>query len=648
MIHVAIKENIREVLKSLYDIEMSNEQIPLEHPNNTSWGDYATSVPLTLAQNLKQSPMEIANNLSYELNNREPTFEMDGIVQPMFEKIYPATPGFVNFIISDAWLQYVLYTIGTEGASYGVEEKIEKNRVALEHSNVNPNKAAHIGHLRNACIGQFVEKVLEKLEYDVEVQYLDNDLGVQVTTSLMGTKYIKDISPEDYDKFDHYAWDVYSRMETLIDSNEDLQKERNEMMQKLEDENDPVAREQVILAEKILAEQLRTFQKLGFDYDIVIRERDIVSLGIWQEAFELLKQNENVYYAEDGPSKGCWLVRMSGSGSGEAAVASSDEDVSEGIEEDKIIMRSNGVPTYTGKDIAYHMWKFGLLSKDFYYKELQLNTQSKPLYITTSNKDEAQKHVTFSNAGKVINIIDVKQTYAIESVRKALEYLGYAWEAQNMKHVNYGFVYLAPETAKRLGIDVSDGRSQYGMSGRKGWGIKIDDFIQMVDNKIIDEHGDFETRTQVRNGAIKFEMLKHNTFQDLVFDLEGSLNLQGFTGPYIQYTHARTNSVLSKAGYMFDGSLIIDSVQPREKEVMRLIYQYPEIIRKAATDFAPNLLCNFLFELSQKYNAFYNDLPILNAESPEIKEFRLLLTYAVQTVLKNGLDLLGIEAPDKM
>jgi arginyl-tRNA synthetase len=300
------------------------------------------------------------------------------------------------------------------------------------------------------------------------------------------------------------------------------------------------------------------------------------------------------------------------------------------------------------------MWKYGLLNKDFGYEQLDYDTQAKPLWGTTSSPEKTPaingKKVTFSNSDAVIDVIGGEQTYAMSVVKKSLEYLGYHEHASNMTHVNYGFVYLSPKTAQALGIDVSDGKDKYGMSGRKGWGVKIDDFINMLDAKLKAEYGDFGAIRDVRNGAIKFEMLKYNTFQDLVFDLEGALSLKGFSGPYIQYTHARANSVLEKA--LYSPSSIIGEVPDEIKEVeiqlLRTIYLFGETVQRSAVEFAPNILCNYLFELSQVYNNFYNGVSILNAETPELKEFRLLITYCVKQVLRNGLHLLGIDAPNKM
>lgn len=649
-----IIDEVKNAVKKLYNIDLP--EVFVEHPENEDFGDYATNVPLELASVLKQSPMQIAKNICYEISDKEPSFTEGAKNYKIFENIEMAPPGFINLKLSKEWLQVLLLKFSNDTYDYEVRNVGNGKRIALEHSNVNPNKAAHVGHLRNACIGQFIEHIYEFMGYNVEVQYYSNDLGVQVATSSMGTDKIKDISTKDYKKFDHYMWDVYSKMTGLIAEDPMLKKEFDELLVKIDDQTSQEFKRQKELAQKVLFDNLKTFQKLGFDYDVVIYESDIAALKLWEKAFGLLKQNENFYFSEEGVSKGCWLVKIS------------DKDVSsvvkdgKTIEEDKIIVRSNGVATYTGKDIAYHMWKYGLLGIDFKYVKLEAETQVKDLWATSSDPQTSDSKISFSNVDKVFDVIDIKQTYAINVVKQSLEYLGYEEQAKNMVHVNYGFVYLSPSTAKMLGIDISDGKNQYGMSGRKGWGIKIDDFVDMVDEKLEAEHGSFTTLSDVRNGAIKFEMLKYNTFQDLVFDLDQALNIKGFSGPYLQYTFARANSVLMKAGLTNEQisknaetsdliALTTSSkvlLDPKELSILRCIYRFPEIIERAALEFAPNALCAFLFELSQRFNLFYNDLSILNSETNDIKNFRLLLTLSVSNVLRVGLGLLGINAPEKM
>ncbi len=637
-----IQQKIKEAVKDEYSLGV--EDVMVEHPENEAFGDYATNVALELAKSLKQSPMTIAKSICYRLGAESMTFSCNGSEAPIFSNIEVAIPGFINFKLSDLWLQNVLHEASGGSVGYGSQASEQGNRVALEHSNVNPNKAAHIGHLRNACIGQFVERVYEFLGYDVEVQYYCNDVGVQVATSSMGVDKVKDISPSSYDKYDHYAWDVYAKMETLIGENEDLKKERENLLMKLDDPDSVEFKRQKELAKKILVEQLKTFQNLGFNYDVVVNESDIIASKIWEKAFGLLKKNENVYLASEGPSKGCWLVKMGQDGEKDDRA---EKKAPEEVEVDKIIVRSNGVATYTGKDIAYHMWKFGLLGVDFSYEKFDYGTQVKPLWSTSSRK--STEKISFTGVDVVLDVIDVRQTYAMEAVKKSLMYLGYKDKAEKMTHINYGFAYLSPATAKRLGIDTSDNKSQYAMSGRKGWVIKIDDFINMVDDKIMSEHGISPVLKDVRNGAIKFEMLKYNTFQDIVFDLDTALNIKGFSGPYIQYTYARTSSIIEKSTYVGVGDYIYHpNLEDKEREVLRCLYKFPEIVERSAASFAPNLVCNYLFELCQHYNQLYNDLPILNAPEESQRGFRIQLSFGVKQILKSGLFLLGINAPDRM
>lgn len=629
----SISIKLIELVKREYSLDIDYETAVLEKPKKEEWGDLASTVALKISSKAGHSPADIAKKLCFLLNNEEFTFTFNDVVYPIFEKIDFAFPGFINFKFSVPYLLNYALELSSKGLN--VKDQKRPNislKIALEHSNVNPNKAAHVGHLRNACIGQFIERVYEKMGHDVNVQYYEDDLGVQVSTSLMGTMELKDINPSDYEKFDHYAWDVYAKMESLIVQDENLQKKREHLMQRLEDSKDEISVEQSKLADRILKDQLVTFGKLDFDYDVIIREKDIVSLGLWNRAFEKLKTNPNVYLATSGPSKGCWMINMSGDKNEDAGSLISDSENQEEIsvqeplgggrviEEDKVIVRSNGVPTYTGKDIAYHMWKYGLLGLDFYYRELDIGTQKKILWTTSSEESDISKDVSFSKNDYVIDVIDVKQTYAIDVVRASLSYLGYTSEAENMTHVNYGFVYLSPKTAEKMGIDTSDGKTQYAMSGRKGWGIKVDDLIEMVDSKLRAEYGDFKNVNDVRNGAIKFEMLRYNTFQDIVFDLDAALSLNGFSGPYIQYTHARTFSILEKGAFQeIDFYSLPTSLHEREVAVLAQLAKFSSVVLEAAYEFAPNNLCNYLFELAQKYNTFYNELPILSSPQEEKK-----------------------------
>lgn len=627
-----IKDNLQRVFESLYGVKL--QEVDVEHPQNPLWGDYSSNLALTNAKKLGKAPTVLARELADNLR--------DLLSTGIFEKIQAASPGFINFSLSKEFYLSQMFVVLKELDNFGKVDLGRGERVALEHSNVNPNKAAHIGHLRNAVIGQFLERVYEFIGYDVNVQYYSNDLGVQVSTSLLGVKKLGDkFDPKKYKKFDHYAWDVYAKTSQMVDADDSLKSELADLMSRLDARDPTVAKEQEEFSRRVLKDNISSFSSLDIDYDLIVFESCIKDTLMWEKTFEQLKKSENVYLSNTGVSKGCWLVKMGAEKSGRD------------IEEDKIVVRSSGIPTYTGKDIAYHMWKFGLLGVDFKYKKSVLSTQAKILYETVVGGDVVGG---FTDCNIVIDVIDVKQTYAIDAVRRSLLYLGYKKQSNNLIHVNYGHVYLSANTARALGYDVSEDVGQVAMSGRKGIGVKIDDFIDMVDKSLRDAHGDFPNGKDIRNSAIKFDILRYDTFQDIIFDIDAALNFKGFTGPYIQYTHARATSLLEKAGFVLDNNQL-DYLQTKlaalemgesTYSVMKAIYKFPEIVLESAKNYSPNTMCIYLYDLCQKFNSFYNDSPVLNAESSGLKEFRLLLTASVKQVIKNGLYLLGINAVDRM
>lgn len=637
----SIKEQISLAVKSEYNYDLETDSIAVESPTNEMWGDYSTNVAMVLAKELKQSPMEIAKTLCYRFNKARLTFTYKGKDTEIFTEISAAAPGFINFQFSQEWLLSVLDQVIVKDKGYGSSKNGANKVIALEHSNVNPNKAPHIGHLRNAVIGEFIEKVYEFLGYDVQVQYYSNDIGVQVATSYLGTVKCPDIKRSSYDRVDYYAWDVYAEISELLENNDALKSELNDILVQVEDPTSTVSAEVALLADTILSSQLETFARLLISYDVIVHERDILYLKMWDECFDLLKKNPRVYFAKEGKSKGCWLIKFDGH-------AGNDD-----FEKDKVIVRANGVPTYTGKDIAYHMWKFGLLTKDFSYQRVNTNAQDKPLWETTAVTNT--ENVSFSNADKVIDVIDQKQTYAINIVKQALGFLGYTDQSNNMHHVNYGFVYLSALTARTLGLEIDNTKEQYAMSGRKGVGIKILDLLAMVERKVTELFGEFSNTREVTLGAIKFEFLKYNTYNDIVFDLDSSLNIKGFSGTYLQYTHARAATLLKKSGVVLSSGLLEDilskapfEISELELAILRHIVKFDDIVVRSAQEFSPNLLCDYLFKLAKVFNTFYNDIPVLTASTEEIRDFRLFITKSIKIVLSNGLNLLGIIAPERL
>ena len=636
-----ISIRVKKAFSDLYGLDLS--QVGVEHPQNPLWGDYSTNVALVTAKNLGKAPVGVAKEVLLWLQ------ELD--LQEYFAGISVAGPGFINFSLSKNYLLGQAVLALKEADNFGASSVGGGKKIALEHSNVNPNKAAHIGHLRNAVIGQFLERVYEFIGYDVKVQYYSNDLGLNVSTSLLGVEKLgAEFDVTRYKKFDHYAWDIYAKISQMVETDLALKKELDDLLVKLDNRDPKISRQQSELSKKILKDNLSTFSSLDIDYDLIVYESSIKDMLMWEKTFEILKENENVYLATEGVSKGCWLVKMRKVDAQTAVNTDGFVD----IEEDKIIVRSNGIPTYTGKDIAYHMWKYGLLPMDFNYTQVFTNHQGKELYETATQGDSK---ITFSNSDIVMDVIDVRQTYAILAVKNTLAYLGYKIQSDNFIHINYGHVYLSHATAVKMGYSGDENDDKYiAMSGRKGIGVKIDDFIEMVEESLKGSFGDFPNVKDVRNAVIKFDILRYDTFQDIVFDVDTALNLKGFTGPYIQYTHARANSLLEKAGYINvseDFGYTLEKYTKLEinqsaQEILKVIYKFPEVVMQSAKQYAPNLMCVYLYDLCQKFNSFYNDSPILNAETTDIKDFRLFLTAASKQVIKNGLYLLGITAVDRM
>lgn len=595
------------------------ESFALTKPASQENGDLATNLAMILAKDLKKSPMDVAKEL------------VDGLSKSDFiENVEIKAPGFINFFFRKDFLVGNLGSVLEAGESFGKSDFGKNQKVVLEHTNVNPNKALHIGHLRNACLGSACERILEHLDYNVEAEYYVDDTGVQVAVTYLGIKKLEGATLENQ-KYDHFAQDIYVKTMDLIEKDPEYKTAQEEIISELDKQDGSDVLPAKEFASKVILSNLVTMHNLEIDYDLMVWESDIIKRGFWATAFEILKKNNNAFVKlEEGKNAGCWVIKNV-------------------LGEDKVIVKSNGVATYTGKDIAYHFWKFNLLGKDFLYKEWHGKLQEKPLFTTTPDGTETEQ---FGRADIVVNFIDVRQTFPQQAVVESLKALGYKNQAQNLKHVGYGIVFLSPKTAKELGIDTSENKTRYAMSGRKGIGILADDLFDLVSKKIKEQYPESEVSKEVSIAAIKFHMLKYNTLSDIVFDLDQALDFHGNSGPYLQYTFARTQSILRKAkefGKEINNHTKYENASDEEKELMSTLLSFSSAVNDAGKEFAPQLLCNYLFELSQKFNTYYSkNIIVSTKEANSQDDFRILLTAAIGQVLKNGLYLLGIPALEKM
>lgn len=606
-----LRELIAKAIRAT-GVEKAPSEIHVEHPAIESHGDYATNVAMILAKELKESPLTIAEKIVAHLP-----------ASPRVRQVEAVRPGFINFRLADTFFWTEAEKILSAGDNYGARPNPQPTRVLVEHTQINPNKEPHIGHLRNACIGDSLVALYRFRGYNAKALYYQNDVGQQIASILLAEQK-QFLRREDFPSLIAWASSAYSDIDRRIAENPELQKEKEAIQIRIAEQNTKEAERARNLTDQILRETFEILAELGMEYDLIVRESDILKNKFWEKAFQLMQTKPAFYLAETGERAGCWMIKMP-----------------EGTE-DKIIVRSNGIPTYAGNDIANHLWKFGILN-DFRYEKLEWGTQSSSLYVTATGSGEERKD--FVPADSIVNVIDQTQTYPQQSVIESLRILGFAREAENYYHVNYGFVYLSRKTAEQLGIpDLGDAK-QVKISGRQGTVVSVPTFLRRMEEMLAKEHGQFETIKQVRNGAIKFELLKYNTYQDVIFDLDAALDIRGMSGPYVQYAYTRATSILKKSADPAPQALAVEKLSDDELSLLRKAVRLPEIIELALKELGPHHLCLYLYELAQEFNGFYERNRIIGSDR---EKERLLIVRAVQQVLENGLRLLGIQAPEVM
>ncbi|MDH7601079.1 MAG: arginine--tRNA ligase [Armatimonadota bacterium] len=637
-----IQEQVARTIKQI----LGTNEVTFNIPPKREFGDFSTAVCLAQARVQKRPPLEIARDLADELSKRRLPFIREVTVTP---------PGYVNFKIDHPrYVGSVIERVRRRGADYGRANVGRGRKVLVEHTNVNPNKAMHIGHLRNAVIGDSVVRILDRLGYKVEAANYIDDTGVQVADVVVGMLYLDepryDGESEDtsqiwakYDgsvPFDYWCWDLYARVSQEYETNEELKAKRAEVLHLIEKQNNPVARFAKELATKIVKAHLATVGRLNVYYDLLNWESDIYERGFWKAAFELLKQRGAIEFETEGPNAGCWVVRFG------RGLIHTDEGIRS---EDKVLVRSNGTVTYTGKDIAYQMWKFGVLGRDFLYKLWGIQPNGKELWTTAPDGIELDR---FGRANKVINVIDVRQSYTQQVVYDCLRRVGFVREARNSIHLDYEVVVLSKAAAAELGAEVEDDGSEIqAMSGRKGLGVKGDDLINAMVNRLRDNVRSPENAEILAAAAIRYFMSRISTGKMIVFDFDEALRTTGDTGVYCQYAHARACSILRKAGITGFGKVRVpEQVTLPEQNLVKKIAELPAVMRKAGRELSPTPLARYAFELATAFTDYYErpdpdaaeQVPFIKIQDPVLRTYRLALVDAFRQCMANCLDALGI------
>ena len=641
-------QRVREVLKQQYDLDLP--RIVVDQPPDISLGEYALPLSFELAKKLRKPPRKIAEEIVAALGN-----------VPGFSKFEVAGAGYINARLDRSGAAKLLLT---ETADQRTPSRPEK--ILVEHTSINPNKAAHIGHLRNAILGDTFVRLLRASGAHVDVQnYIDNT-GVQVADVVVGLLYLEKKSRSEIEKligastplFDYYCWDLYAHVSQWYEEDKERLKLRLKTLHEIEQGGNEPAEIAKLISEAILCRHLQTMQRLDIEYDFLPQESEILHLHFWELAFEQLKQKGVVYLETEGKNKGCWVMRRS----------SSKPTEEQGPDEDaKVIVRSNGTVTYVGKDIAYHLWKFGLLGRDFGYRRFYRYPDGHQVWISAESGEPEHPH--FGGVNAIYNVIDARQSDPQNNVIEAIRALGFTAQAEHYHHFSYGMVVLTPACAMELGFEVSEedrARSHIELSGRKGFGIKADDLLdalivaaQKEVNARHPELNDSERRdiaTQIAIGALRYFMLKFTKNSLIAFDLKEALNFEGETGPYAQYAVVRAANIFRKGGLAPEG-ILAEKVDFRfleeqgADEIWKLWLtagQVSAIVEQCISTTEPAYAAKYTFLLAQQFNNFYHKHHILTEADPARKQFLLATAAVVRQALIRSLMMMGITVPPVM
>ncbi len=633
-------------------------KVSLEQPKQTSFGELAISVAFQLARQLKKPPRQIADDLATALS---------GI--PGVASFEIAGNGYINVRLDRAaYAQSLLLPLPVSPKTPG--------KIIVEHTNINPNKAAHIGHLRNATLGDTFVRMLRQRGREVEVQnYIDNT-GVQVADVVAAFHFLEHQGPAEVHaliqdpaiRFDYLCWDLYARVSSYYKDHPEALAWRAEALHSIEAGEGTLAELGHLVADAIVSLHLRTMYRLDVEYQLLPRESEILHLKFWATAFELLKQRQAIYFETTGKNSGCWVMPASAFRAAKADSAPS-QDPSD--DDNKIIVRSNGTVTYVGKDIAYQLWKFGLLGQDFHYRPWSAYPDGHPVWVTT-DKPQTASAPPFGHAARVFNVIDSRQSYLQDVVVAGLRALGFHAQADASMHFSYEMVALSPRTCLDLGIALSDEdkkRPYVEVSGRKGLGVKADDLIdKLIETALreVDERhpeaDPLERRqvaTQIAVGALRYFMLKFTRNSVIAFDFEEALSFEGETGPYVQYAAVRAGKILQKFQEqggelpLFNHVLTTNLLQRCLAEeslwqVLLLASKFDNILERAISSGEPAHVAKYAFQLAQAFNNFYHEHPVIPEPDTERRALLLWLTQYIRRQLLAVMGVLGIALPKYM
>jgi len=637
-------------------------RVVIEQPPKVELGDFAIPT-FPFAKPLRTAPLKIAEAIRAGIGS------VEGIAE-----LQVAPPGYLNVKIDRSWMAAALV------ADRRPSVDTKAGKVLVEHTSINPNKAAHIGHLRNAVLGDTFVRLLRYAGREVDVQnYIDNT-GVQVADVVVGFTHIEKKSRAEIEaliqqpRFDYYCWDLYARVSQWYEQDKANLQARRDTLHAIEDPASETAAIAELISTAVLRRHLETMDRLDIEYDFLPRESEILHLHFWDAAFSKLKEAGVLTYETEGKNKGCWVMRRAGTALNTGDTENTGEGQLISEEDQKVIVRSNGTVGYVGKDIAYHMWKFGLLGRDFGYRKFYRYPNQHQCWISAMEGEKDHPH--FGDVAEIYNVIDARQSEAQNTVIEALRGLGHNEAADRYTHFSYEMVALTPRCAAELGYTLSEEdktRSYIEVSGRKGFGVKADD---LLDQLIVSAKSEVDSRhlqltdaerlsiaTQIATGALRYFMLKFTKQSVIAFDFKEALSFEGETGPYAQYSVVRAVSIFKKAGIdpdMFSKEIAGEASPGKFAEFLAgesgteiwelwlAAAKTSYIVDQCIATTEPAYLAKHAFQLAQLFNTFYHRHPILSEPDEKRKQFLLATVAVVRRELIRTLAVMGITVPPVM
>jgi len=666
-----LSEAVRDFLRRAYQLEIASDVI--EQPPKVELGEYALPIAFELARKLRKPPRKIAEEIVAGIGPID-----------AFEKFEVAGAGYLNVRVNRAAMAAALVADRVPPAA------APPGKVLVEHSSINPNKAAHIGHLRNAILGDTFVRLLRFTGREVDIQnYIDNT-GAQVADVVVGFLHLEKKTHLEIEalaaapRFDYYCWDLYARVSLWYAEDKQNAQARADTLHAIEEGGNETSNIADLISTAILRRHIETMDRLDIEYDFLPRESEILHLHFWDAAFTKLKKAGVLTYETEGKNKGCWVMRRAGTTKPLTTGDTEDTGQSKITEEDqKVIVRSNGTVGYVGKDIAYHMWKFGLLGRDFGYRKFYRYPNGHDCWMSATDGEKVHPH--FGDVAEIYNVIDERQAQAQSDVVEALRALGHDEAADRYTHFSYEMVALTPRCAAELGYELSEedrARAFIEVSGRRGFGVKADDLLDALiaaaRKEVDSRHPELPDRerssiaTQIAIGALRYFMLKYTKPSVIAFDFKDALSFEGETGPYAQYAVVRATNIFRKGGYEPEsfcgettrtsgpggGVAALPAIEfgkyltgPENNDVWELWLAAAKtsyVVGQCIATTEPAYLAKHAFQLAQLFNTFYHRYPILIEPDEGRKRFLLTTAAVVRRELIRVLSAMGIGVPSVM